>query len=57
MKNYSLIFLVLAISTALLGFTATKGSAMENGKVLSFVYIFISGLCFFWQKSAAVKIA
>ena len=46
MLHYAVIFFVIAIIAALLGFTGIAGSAIEIGKVLFFVFLILSVVMF-----------
>jgi uncharacterized membrane protein YtjA (UPF0391 family) len=47
MLNWAATFLVIAIISALLGFTNIAGSSLEIAKVLFFVFLVISVVLFF----------
>ncbi len=39
MLHYAMVFLVIALISALLGFTTVAGTAMEGARILFFVFI------------------
>ena len=46
MLNWAVIFFVVAIVAALLGFTTIAGSAMQIAKILFFVFIILAVVVF-----------
>jgi uncharacterized membrane protein YtjA (UPF0391 family) len=53
MLYYAVIFFVVAIIAAVLGFTGIAGSAMEIGKVLFFIFLILSIVMFIFGKRKA----
>lgn len=54
MLNWAATFLVIAIISALLGFTNIAGSSLEIAKVLFFVFLVVSIVLFFTGRRSSL---
>lgn len=54
MLHYALVFLVIAIIAAVLGFGFIAGAAAEIAKVLFFVFLVLAIISFFTKRRTAV---
>jgi uncharacterized membrane protein YtjA (UPF0391 family) len=50
MLNWAVTFFIIAIVSALLGFTSIAGSAIDIAKILFFVFLVLSVLSFVLQR-------
>ena len=54
MLNWAVIFFIIAIVAALLGFTSIAGSAVEIAKILFFVFLIVAVVAFIYGRTRKV---
>jgi uncharacterized membrane protein YtjA (UPF0391 family) len=54
MLNWAVTFFIIAIISALLGFTSIAGSAIDIAKILFFVFLVLAVISFIFGRKVAV---